>query len=114
VDTESWSHGKELEEGLNPAKPFLAFWDLGVRKTRSLGELTCRSPKTPKRERSVISASCHSLRSPYKKGPVDLFKGFQQESKELFRLRRRMIQRLGGRRTSTGFCNLSVSGLFFF
>jgi hypothetical protein len=33
------------------------------------------------------------------KGPVDLFKGFQQEPEELFRLRRRTIQRPGGQWT---------------
>jgi hypothetical protein len=33
------------------------------------------------------------------RGPVDSFKGFQQEIEEPFRLIRRSIQRLGGRRT---------------
>jgi hypothetical protein len=34
-----------------------------------------------------------------KKGPVDFFKGFQQDPEELFQLRRRMIQRPGGQWT---------------
>jgi hypothetical protein len=33
------------------------------------------------------------------KGPVDSFKGFQQESEEPFWLRRISIQRLGGHKT---------------
>jgi hypothetical protein len=35
----------------------------------------------------------------FHEGPVDSFKGFQQEPEEPFRLRRRSIQRPGGRRT---------------
>jgi hypothetical protein len=38
-------------------------------------------------------------RAGFHEGPVDSFKGFQQESEEPFRLRRRSIQRPGGRRT---------------
>jgi hypothetical protein len=35
----------------------------------------------------------------FHEGPVDSFKGFQQEPEEPFRLRRRSIQRPGGHRT---------------
>jgi hypothetical protein len=54
MDKEWWSHGWGLEEEPKPVKPFSVFRDPGVRKTRSLGELACRSPETLKRERSVV------------------------------------------------------------
>ena len=34
---------------------FSSFWKMGVGGTRSFGELTCRSPKTPKHEKGVGS-----------------------------------------------------------
>jgi hypothetical protein len=68
-------------------KPFRHFGNREFKRTRSLGELACRSPETPKRERCVGSEQRRASKRgcvhrfsqdlcQRTKGPVDLFKGF--------------------------------------
>jgi hypothetical protein len=76
---------------------FLAFRRPRVGGTRSLGELACRSPENLKPERCWFETEKSSkVERVHRfsqglcqrtKGPVDLFKGFQQEPEEPFRLR---------------------------
>jgi hypothetical protein len=104
---ENPKHWRRLREDPESLSPFRCFRIPGVGRTRSLGELACRSPETPKRERCVGSEQRRAPKAERvhrfsqglcqrTKGPVDLFKGFQQEPEEPFRLRRRTIQRPGG------------------
>ena len=52
----------EAKGGSIVVKPFSMFRRLGFGGTRNLGELTCKSPKTPKRERCVGSEQRRALK----------------------------------------------------